>query len=222
MSNIQNNPQIEKNDNDSPTLSKQNNEIREINKNLMKCEESNESNTMAVKRKRVHENDKTKTKDRQHPTDMNTVSYLQCNTNTLFVGGLHRSITDAHLHKLFQPYGTVERVFQVFHKQSETTHRPGLAGKPKGYAFVEYDSISSAQSAMKHLDGRLLLKRTLIVRPAHSKSLSTSDSSSLEVIKKKENHPTNLQNIQKETSELELKIQEVKKAIEAKKKRQKC
>ena len=30
---------------------------------------------------------------------------VQCDTNTLFVGGLHPRIGDLHLQKLFSPYG---------------------------------------------------------------------------------------------------------------------
>jgi len=161
-------------------------------------------------------------------------SSIPCNTNTLFVGNLHRSITDTHLHKLFQPYGTIQRVFQVYHKENDNSNHKIRPGQPKGYAFVEYESIQQAKNAIQHLDQRMLLQRKLVVRPALSKKYTGNH-----FLKDKFNNaninvdPNQIldngavavavdpQQIKKEQTSLELKIQQVKMAIEAKQKKRK-
>ena len=144
----------------------------------------------------------------------------QCHTKTLFVGNLHKSLTDVHLQKLFQPYGTILRVTLIMNTEN-------MMKQPKGYAFVEYESISSARQAIQQLNGRLLLKRTLAVKPAHQKQNNPQGD---------DNHNNNHHNVdasqsqlvshaqqmdpkqlQKETSKIESKIEQLKRTILAKK-----
>jgi len=128
-----------------------------------------------------------------------------CKTGTLFVGGLHPRVADVHLQKLFQPYGTVQRVFQCRHPGND---------QPKGFGFVDYESIESAQLAMERLNGRVLLGRTLRVRPATQKSepLTSSSSGILTTA-----IPTDLRSVQKQKSNIEIRIEAVKRAIQEKK-----
>lgn len=103
-----------------------------------------------------------------------------CDTATLFVGGLHPRIRDLHLQKLFSPYGTISRIHVVSNTMgvgapasSYVGGRPGahrgLEPPSKGYAFVEYASVSSARMAMSRINGRILLGKNLTVRPARQR-----------------------------------------------------
>lgn len=143
----------------------------------------------------------------------------KCQTSTLFVGSLHPRITDAHLHKLFQPYGSINRV----HICTHSLHDERNAGKPKGYAFVEYTTIDSARLAIMKLDGRTLLGRALVVRPAHDKTGGTTGASTDSMDGtaaagvKGSSDPRLLR---KEKTEIESKMEAVKRAIEEKKRKQ--
>ena len=133
----------------------------------------------------------------------------KCQTATLFVGNLHPRIGDAHLTKLFSPYGTLNRVSLV---------KNGASGQPKGYAFVEYASVESARMAIRRVDGRMLLNKMLAVRPAHEKTGAATGNddgdgtSGGKDIKDK-------RQVRKEKSEVLSKIEAVKRAIEEKKAR---
>ena len=132
----------------------------------------------------------------------------KCQTATLFVGNLHPRIGDAHLTKLFSPYGTLNRIALV---------KNGASGQPKGYAFIEFNSVESARMAIRRVDGRVLLQKALAVRPAHEKTGSAAnnddgDKSSGTGVKDK-------RQVRKEKSEVLSKIEAVKRAIEEKKAR---
>jgi len=131
----------------------------------------------------------------------------KCQTATLFVGNLHPRIGDAHLTKLFSPYGTLNRISLV---------KNGASGQPKGYAFVEFNSVESARMAIRRVDGRVLLHRALAVRPANEKTGPAANddgdrSSGIDVKDKRQ--------VRKEKSEVLSKIEAVKRAIEEKKAR---
>ena len=135
----------------------------------------------------------------------------KCQTSTLFVGGLHPRVADAHLQKLFQPYGKVTRVFQVRHKEGS------LEGQPKGYAFVEFEIADSARAAIRRVDGRSLLGRTLLVRPAHDRT----EGSTAEVGSERTDGVSKVgdaRSIRREKSEVESKIEAVKRVIAEKRK----
>ena len=72
---------------------------------------------------------------------------------TVYIGGLHPRIVEAHLEKMCQPYGPIQRLH--------------LCNR-KGYAFCQYATPEQAEAAMQALDGKGLLGRRLMVRPAHA------------------------------------------------------
>ena len=134
----------------------------------------------------------------------------KCQTATLFVGNLHPRIGDAHLTKLFSPYGTLNRVSLV---------KNGASGQPKGYAFAEFASVESARMAIRRVDGRMLLNKMLAVRPAHEKTgtAARNEDGGDGSIGSKDTKDK--RQVRKEKSEVLSKIEAVKRAIEEKKAR---
>ena len=132
----------------------------------------------------------------------------KCQTATLFVGNLHPRIGDAHLTKLFSPYGTLNRVSLV---------KNGASGQPKGYAFVEFNNVESARMAIRRVDGRVLLQKALAVRPAHEKTGSAANNDDGD--KSSDTGVKDKRQVRKEKSEVLSKIEAVKRAIEEKKAR---
>jgi RNA recognition motif-containing protein len=146
-------------------------------------------------------------------------SSLTCNTTTLFVGSLHPRIGDLHLQKLFSPYGSINRIHIVTHKpgvppsqgnpmsktKASTKHSFG-SQHSKGYAFVEYSTIESARMAMSRLDGRSLLGKNLVVRPATRQKMDRSDGT----------EEATAEEAKKEVKSLQSKIDSVRKALEKK------
>eukprot|EP00536_Pseudo-nitzschia_multiseries_P002772 jgi/Psemu1/283954/fgenesh1_pg.38_\ len=79
-------------------------------------------------------------------------------SKSLFVTGFSPAINKMHVEKLFSKFGRPERITDFIQKPGST---PGSR-----YCFVEYDSIESAQKAMDNLDGRMLLRKRLVVKPS--------------------------------------------------------
>jgi RNA recognition motif-containing protein len=79
-------------------------------------------------------------------------------SNTVFIGNLHPRVAEVHLEKLMQRFGAIRNIKVCF-----------LTGKPRGFAFCEYEDKSSAKQA-ESLDGRTLFGNKLTVRPAHGGS----------------------------------------------------
>ena len=145
--------------------------------------------------------------NQQQTNSRNSKAASECNTNCLFVGGLHSRIQDVHLSKLFSPYGEVVSIKIV-------TNNPYGSGKlttteSKGYAFVEYTTVEEARLAISRLNNRQLLGRTLTIRPSRRKmnELSRSGTKELSAAEAK-----------RAASSVESKIEAVKRAIEEKKK----
>ena len=88
----------------------------------------------------------------------------QIQTSTVYIGGLHTRITEAHVEKLMQSHGTVRRISLLQSK-----------GQPSLYAFCEFETIEQAAAAIAALDGRALLGKRLLVRPAHGSPSKTSN-----------------------------------------------
>jgi len=84
----------------------------------------------------------------------------------LFVGNLTFETTQGELEALF---GTIGVVRSVFLPTDRTT------GRPRGFAFVEFDESSSAAIAIQKLDGYDLNGRNLRVNEAQEKSRSPRD-----------------------------------------------
>ena len=146
-------------------------------------------------------------RNQQQINSRNSKAASECNTNCLFVGGLHSRVQEVHLSKLFSPYGEVVSIKVV-------TNNPYGSGKlttteSKCYAFVEYTTVEEARLAISRLDNRQLLGRTLTIRPSRRKmnELSRSGTKELSAAEAK-----------RAASSVESKIEAVKRAIEEKKK----
>jgi RNA recognition motif-containing protein len=74
---------------------------------------------------------------------------------TVYVGGLHPGIQQAHVEKLLGKYGTIQRLDMLPNKHC---------------CFCHYETRNQAHTAIANLHGRSLLKRTLKVQLANSKS----------------------------------------------------
>jgi RNA recognition motif-containing protein len=127
---------------------------------------------------------------------------VQLQTPKVFIGGLHRNVTETHVEKLMMPYGSIVRVNLVLQPGSATS---------KGFAFCQYATIEQAAAAVAALDGRALLGRRLLVRPAYEKErpttigMATNKAASSSGVSK-----------EKEQRNLETKIQALKRKIQEK------
>jgi RNA recognition motif-containing protein len=90
---------------------------------------------------------------------------VQLQTPKVFIGGLHRNVTETHVEKLMMPYGSIVKVNLVLQPGSSTS---------KGFAFCQYETLEQAASAVSALDGRALLGRRLLVRPAFEQQRPTA------------------------------------------------
>jgi hypothetical protein len=171
----------------------------------------------------------TATNDSQQaPTTTTTTTTLhhpiaiKCNTPTLYVSNLHPRITETHLELMFKPYGEIARVF--FARSGGGTGSAAQKGQDnsrvqrstqKGYAFVEYKTVNAAKIGIEKLDGRLLLGRNVLVRPAHSKQNSDDRENNDGSTTSEKNRQ-----VRKQKYEVQNKIEALKRAIaESKKKR---
>jgi multiple RNA-binding domain-containing protein 1 len=125
---------------------------------------------------------------------------VQLQTTKVFIGGLHRNVTETHVEKLMMPYGSIVRVNLVLQPGSTTS---------KGFAFCEYATIEQAAAAVAALDGRALLGRRLQVRPAYEKERPTTIGMATGGTKKGVSK-------EKEQRNLETKIQALKRKIQEK------
>jgi len=75
----------------------------------------------------------------------------------LHVGNLSYQTTEAELRKLFEPYGTVDRV---------SIPLDSVTGKSRGFAFVEMEDENAAVAAIRALNGSELRGRTLLANRA--------------------------------------------------------
>lgn len=153
-----------------------------------------------------------------------------CDTTSLFVGGLHPRIGDLHLQKLFSPYGEIVRIHIVTNNpgdyQSHTIHSKAMTvptkykvgqQQSKGYAFVEYTKVESAQLAIARLDGRQLMGRSLAVRPSRKKTINQDRVSGSNV--GEAGTIMTAEEARREYRSVQSKIEAVKRAIEQKRDR---
>lgn len=87
----------------------------------------------------------------------------------LYVGGLHRSVTEGEILKLFLPHGRVLKEDFPFH-----LHGP-RKGEPRGYAFLEFERTAEAARAIAALDGKQLRGRRLLVRYVREQETMPTD-----------------------------------------------
>ncbi len=78
----------------------------------------------------------------------------------LYVGNLPFSITENELREVFERHGSVSSVNVITDRET---------GRPRGFAFVEMDEASSADDAIRALDGSDLGGRTLRVNEAQDR-----------------------------------------------------
>ena len=173
-----------------------------------KSNDEQQTKSLSIESANLKSDTTESTQQKQQQTNSrNSKAASDCNTNCLFVGGLHSRIQEVHLSKLFSPYGEVVSIKIV-------TNNPYGSGKlttteSKGYAFVEYTTVEEARLAISRLDNRQLLGRTLTIRPSRRKmnELSRSGTKELSAAEAK-----------RAASSVESKIEAVKRAIEEKKK----
>lgn len=63
--------------------------------------------------------------------------------SNLYIRNLTAEVDESLLHQLFSPYGQIESCRIVKNARTQTS---------KGYGFVKYTSVASAQEAIKHLN----------------------------------------------------------------------
>ncbi|EFN51507.1 hypothetical protein CHLNCDRAFT_140193 [Chlorella variabilis] len=73
---------------------------------------------------------------------------------TLFVSRLSYDVTERKLKREFEEYGPIKRIRLVHNKNS---------GKPRGYAFIEYEHKNDMKQAYKMADGRKIEDRRVLV-----------------------------------------------------------
>uniref|UniRef100_A0A7S2PNA3 RRM domain-containing protein n=1 Tax=Leptocylindrus danicus TaxID=163516 RepID=A0A7S2PNA3_9STRA len=161
------------------------------------------------------------------PARNDNAGQQNCDTTTLYVGSLHPRVLEVHLQKLFEPFGIVKRCYLKTRAQPTATastyggqHNTAADRIPQNYAFVEMESISSARRAMMKLNGRELLRKTLVVRPANQQKQyqqQSGGSSGSNGCSREKSPPKS--SIKHEKKELEDKISSLKRAIEEKRKR---
>ncbi|KAK9103697.1 hypothetical protein Sjap_020951 [Stephania japonica] len=91
----------------------------------------------------------------------------------LYIGNLDQRITEAALIKMFSPFGKIVSEDFLWHT------RGPKRGEPRGYAFIQYNTIEEAQLAKEKMNGRLACGRPLVVHFASEKYLlDAADNSS--------------------------------------------
>ncbi len=78
----------------------------------------------------------------------------------LLIRNIARSITEAQLLALFEPYGTVQSCTLVMNKES---------GLSKGFGFVDLPKAGEAKAAMQDLNGKEIDGSKLRVKKAETK-----------------------------------------------------
>ncbi|KAK6496625.1 Multiple RNA-binding domain-containing protein 1 [Arthrobotrys musiformis] len=91
-------------------------------------------------------------------------------TGRLFVRNLSYSITELELEELFSPFGELEEVHLPMDSKSHT---------PKGFAYIQFKSPSSAVSAFQTLDTSIFQGRSLHILPGTAKRTTQLDSFAL-------------------------------------------
>ncbi len=76
---------------------------------------------------------------------------------SIYVGNLDYSIEQEDLNEVFAEYGNVKRVHIPTDRET---------GRVKGFAFVEMESDTDEDKAIKALDGATWMERTLKVNKA--------------------------------------------------------
>ncbi|MDJ0867368.1 MAG: RNA-binding protein [Myxococcota bacterium] len=78
----------------------------------------------------------------------------------LYVGNLPFSTSEDELRAVFEAHGPVESVALITDRET---------GRPRGFGFVEMGDESSAEAAIRAMDGSQLGGRSIRVNEAHDK-----------------------------------------------------
>jgi RNA recognition motif-containing protein len=81
-------------------------------------------------------------------------------SSKLYVGNLPFSTNEDELRSVFQQHGPVASVSVITDRET---------GRPRGFAFVEMEDASSAQAAIRALDGSDMGGRSIRVNEAHDR-----------------------------------------------------
>ncbi|CAN8004112.1 unnamed protein product [Ixodes pacificus] len=73
---------------------------------------------------------------------------------TLFVARVNYDTSESKLRREFEVFGSIKKIVIVHNK---------ITGKPRGYAFVEYEHERDMHSAYKHADGKKIDGRRVLV-----------------------------------------------------------
>eukprot|EP00047_Mylnosiga_fluctuans_P018952 m.76800 g.76800 ORF g.76800 m.76800 type:complete len:249 (+) comp7892_c2_seq2:33-779(+) len=82
---------------------------------------------------------------------------------TLFVGRLNYDVSETKLRREFEVYGAIKKISMVFDK----------AGKPRGYAFVEFENERDMQTAYRKADGIKIEGRRIVVDVERGRTVKT-------------------------------------------------
>jgi len=83
--------------------------------------------------------------------------------NKLYVGNLPFSLGESDLRDLFEEHGAIESINVIMDRDT---------GRPRGFAFVEFEDASSADKAQRALDGREIDGRSIRVNEANERGRS--------------------------------------------------
>lgn len=78
----------------------------------------------------------------------------------LFVGNLPYNATEAELRELFSAVGSLAYIYMPANRET---------GKPRGFAFIEFNNPAHAQEAIRSFNDRLFNGRPLVVKEARDK-----------------------------------------------------
>lgn len=81
---------------------------------------------------------------------------------TLFVGRINFDSSESKLRREFEVYGPIKQIKLVHDMES---------GKPRGYAFIEYEHERDMHSAYKHADGKKIDGRRVLVDVERSRTV---------------------------------------------------
>uniref|UniRef100_A0A6B2G4J8 U1 small nuclear ribonucleoprotein 70 kDa n=1 Tax=Myxobolus squamalis TaxID=59785 RepID=A0A6B2G4J8_MYXSQ len=73
---------------------------------------------------------------------------------TLFIGRLSYETTESRLKREFEIYGPIKQIYVIKNK---------FTGVPRGYAFIEYEHTRDMHAGYKHMDGKKIDGRRVIV-----------------------------------------------------------
>lgn len=73
---------------------------------------------------------------------------------TLFVARVNYDTSESKLRREFEGYGAIKKIHMVYDKEN---------GKPRGYAFIEYEHERDMHSAYKHADGKKIDGKRVLV-----------------------------------------------------------